>query len=74
MFAPIRSIMIPLWVGCIAGGAIVILLAIGLFSWITFVLAAILGLVAGIPAAIYFSREIREDAEVQDGSKEIKAQ
>ncbi len=48
----LRLLLICLWVGCVAGAAVVAGLSLGHVSLATFVWAAGIGLVIGIPAAV----------------------
>lgn len=56
-----RLLFIPLWALCIAGAVVVAALVIGFMTWITFVVAGIVGLAIGIPAGIWNARKIRRD-------------
>ena len=36
-------------------------LALGLFTWVTFVVAGVVGLVVGIPAGLWNTKKVRRD-------------
>lgn len=61
MFAPLRTLMITLWMLCAAGGAIVVALSVGAAQPMDFFLAGLVGLVVGIPAGLWTAREIKRD-------------
>ena len=68
MFAPLRTLMVTLWVSCLAGGAVIVFLSIGWVSWLSFVTAGALGLVTGVPAGLWSARAIkREDPNWPSG-------
>lgn len=48
----LRLILIHIWVACVAGAVVIGGLAMGYVGIATFVWAAIIGLVVGIPAAL----------------------
>lgn len=52
MFPWLRLILVHLWVACIAGAAVVAGLVMGHVSAATFIWAAVIGLVIGIPAGL----------------------
>ena len=59
MPAPLRSILAALWVPCITGAMVIILLSMGWTGWLTFAVAGAVGLVIGIPAGIWTARTIK---------------
>lgn len=61
MQAPLRSFTVFIWVISVAGAAVVALLAAGWFSWVSFALAAVAGLVVGVPAGIWTARAIKRE-------------
>ena len=61
MPAPLRSILAALWVPCIAGAAVIILLSIGWTGWPIFAVSGALGLLLGIPAGIWTARQIKRE-------------
>lgn len=61
MPAPLRTIMVTLWVTSLAGAIVVGFLSAGWVGWPTFVLAGIIGLALGIPAGLYSARRIKRD-------------
>lgn len=52
MLPPLRTLLTVLWVACVAGAAVVAGLALGYYSWATFVVAAVAGLLIGVPGAL----------------------
>ncbi|WP_172330902.1 hypothetical protein [Mangrovicoccus sp. HB161399] len=56
-----RLLLIPLWALCIAGAALTAFLAAGWIGWPAFALAAVLGLVLGIPGGLWNTRKVRRD-------------
>lgn len=52
MYAPLRTFLVTLWVACVAGAAVIAGLALGHYSWATFIFAAVIGLVVGVPAGM----------------------
>ncbi|WP_395539512.1 hypothetical protein [Neotabrizicola sp. sgz301269] len=52
MIAPLRTLLIALWVTCVAGTAVVAGLVLGYYSWATFAVAALAGVLIGVPAAL----------------------
>ena len=52
MIPPLRSILISIWVACVAGAAVIVGLSLGHFTWQMFAISAIVGLVVGVPAAL----------------------
>lgn len=52
MFANLRLVLIHLWVACIAGAVVVAGLVMGYVGIATFIWAAVIGLVLGIPAGL----------------------
>ena len=59
MPAPLRSILAALWVPCIAGAMVIILLSLGWTGWITFAVSGAVGIVLGVPAGIWTARKIK---------------
>lgn len=53
--------MIVLWVSCVAGALVIAFLAAGWVSWVAFAVAAVVGLVVGVPAGIWTARRIKVD-------------
>lgn len=54
-----RLIFIPLWALCIAGVVVTAGLVLGFFTWLTFVVAAIVGLAIGIPVGLWNTKKLR---------------
>lgn len=52
MIPPLRTLLVALWVACVAGAAVIVGLALGYYSWATFAVAAGAGLLIGVPAAL----------------------
>ncbi len=61
MFAPLRTLMVALWVTSIAGGAVILFLSFAWMSWASFAVAGVLGLGLGIPAGIWSARAIKRE-------------
>lgn len=61
MPAPLRTIMVSLWVSSLAGAIVVGFLSAGWVGWMPFVLAGVIGLVLGVPAGLYTARKIKRD-------------
>ncbi len=61
MPAPLRTIMVTLWVMCLAGALVIAFLSAGWVGWTPFVLSGILGLAIGIPAGLWTARKIKRD-------------
>ena len=63
-----KLLLIPIWALSIAGAVVIAGLSIGAVSWVTFAVAAVVGLVLGIPAGIWNTRKIRrEDPNWENG-------
>ncbi|MBV7380805.1 hypothetical protein [Maritimibacter dapengensis] len=63
-----KLLLIPIWALSIAGAVVIAGLSIGAISWVTFAVAAVVGLVLGIPAGIWNTRKIRrEDPNWENG-------
>ncbi|AJE45589.1 hypothetical protein [Celeribacter indicus] len=60
MFDRLTAFLTPLWVLSIAGAIVIVGLALGFMTWLTFVVAGIVGLV-GIPLAMWNAKKIRRD-------------
>jgi hypothetical protein len=74
MPAPLGSILAGLWVPCIAGAMVIVLLTLDWTGWMTFAVAALVGLAVGVPAGIGTARQIkREDPGWPDGGAGRKA-
>ncbi|MBL6427029.1 MAG: hypothetical protein HOY44_05840 [Maritimibacter sp.] len=56
-----RLLFIPLWALCVAGVVVIAGLALGLFTWVTFVVAGVVGLIVGIPAGLWDTKKVRRD-------------
>ncbi len=56
-----RLLFIPLWALCVAGVVVIAGLALGLFTWVTFVVAGVVGLIVGIPAGLWNTKKVRRD-------------
>jgi len=56
---PLRSMMATLAVACVAGGVVIGGLAAGWYDWRLFVLAALAGVVIGIPLGIWIAFMMR---------------
>lgn len=52
MLPPLRTLLVGLWVSCVAGAAVVAGLTLGYYSWATFAVAGLAGLLIGVPAAL----------------------
>lgn len=64
-----RFLFGPLWALCVAGAVLIVCLAAGWYSWQAFVLAGVIGLVAGVPAGVWNARKVRRDDPDWDGSR-----
>lgn len=58
-FRPLRTFLVHIWVSSVAGAALIAGLAMGYFSWITFIVAGFIGLVIGVPAGLANARYLR---------------
>ena len=61
MPAPLRSSLAALWVACIAGVVVIVLLSSGWTGWKTFAIAGVIGLLIGIPAGIWSASHIKRE-------------
>lgn len=61
MFAPLRTVMVALWVVCIAGAAVIAALSYGWVGWMAFVVSGVIGLVLGVPLGIWSARQIKRE-------------
>ena len=61
MPAPLRTIMVVLWVTSLAGAALVALMSFGAITWISFVIAGAFGFAVGIPAGLWSARAIKRE-------------
>lgn len=61
MRAPLRTVMVVLWVSSIAGAAIIALLSIGWVSWVSFAISGLVGLIVGVPAGIWTAHAIKRE-------------
>lgn len=60
MFDRLSAFLSPLWALCLAGAVVIFGLALGFVTWVTFAVAALIGLL-GVPLAIWNARKIRDD-------------
>jgi hypothetical protein len=58
-FPYLRSTILPLTVGCIAGAAVIVGLTAGYYSWQLFAVACAIGLVVGVPVGLWSVRRMR---------------
>jgi hypothetical protein len=66
MPAPLRSFMVVLWVFCVAGAAVIVALAMGWLTWVSFAVSGAIGLVVGVPGGLWTARRIkRSDARTR---------
>ena len=63
----LRWLLIPLWVGCIAGAVVIAALSLGWVGWAPFVAGAAAGAALGIPAGIATTRYMRRHPRYGDG-------
>ncbi|MBD9529896.1 hypothetical protein [Paracoccus sp. PAR01] len=63
----VRLVLNHLWVACLAGAAVIALLAIGFVSSETFIWAGVLGLGLGVPAALLNWAYLRTNRSRQIG-------
>ncbi|MBK0328050.1 hypothetical protein I5535_12200 [Rhodobacteraceae bacterium F11138] len=60
---PLRSFMVVLWDACVAGAAVILLLALDWVSATAFVVSGLIGLVVDVPDGIWNAKRIkRKDA------------
>lgn len=52
MIPPLRTLLVTLWVACIAGALVIAGLSLGYYGWRTFAVAAAGGLLVGLPAGL----------------------
>lgn len=67
MLPPLRTFLVALWVACLAGAVVVAGLVMGQYSWTTFFLAGVIGLLVGIPAGIATWARLRPDRAREAG-------
>jgi hypothetical protein len=58
-FPVLRSTMVPLAAGSLAGAVVIAGLTLGYYAWPLFALAAVLGLAAGVPLGLWTVRQMR---------------
>lgn len=58
-FPYLRSTILPLTVGCIAGAVVIAGLTAGVYSWKLFAAAIAIGLAVGVPAGLWSVRRMR---------------
>jgi hypothetical protein len=58
-FPYLRSTILPLTVGCIAGAVVIAGLTAGVYSWQLFAAAIAIGLVIGVPFGLWSVRRMR---------------
>ncbi|MBR9762040.1 MAG: hypothetical protein GYB53_00505 [Rhodobacteraceae bacterium] len=56
-----RLLFIPLWAMCIAGAVLTAFLAAGWIGWQPFALAAVIGLLLGVPGGLWNTYKVRRD-------------
>lgn len=61
MNAPLRTLLVFLWVSSIAGAAVIAVLSFGWVSWVAFLISGVIGLVVGVPAGLWSARLIKRD-------------
>ncbi|MFN7223992.1 MAG: hypothetical protein ACK4MS_08235 [Paracoccaceae bacterium] len=61
-FPYLRSMMVPLAVGCFAGSTIIAGLTAGFYGWQLFAVAGLVGLAAGVPFGLWNVRRMRATA------------
>jgi predicted Abi (CAAX) family protease len=49
---PLRTWLIAVWVTSLAGAVVIAGLAAGFYSWHTFAIAGVIGLIIGVPAGL----------------------
>ncbi|MAM62303.1 hypothetical protein [Maritimibacter sp. UBA3975] len=68
-----RLLLIPLWALCAAGVVVIAGLAVGFMTWVTFAVAAVIGLAIGIPAGLWNTHKIKREDPDWDHRREIPA-
>ncbi|MDO8884000.1 hypothetical protein, partial [Pseudotabrizicola sp.] len=58
-FPYLRSTIVPLAVGCVAGAVIIAGLTAGFYGWQLFAVAGVIGLAAGVPFGLWNVRRMR---------------
>lgn len=61
MPAPLRTIMVTLWVSSLAGAIVTGFLSAGWIGWMPFAVAGLIGLALGVPAGLFTARKIKRD-------------
>lgn len=61
MLAPLRTFMVFMWVTSVAGAAVIALLSIGWFSWVSFPVSGVVGLAVGVPAGLWTAYAIKRE-------------
>jgi ABC-type proline/glycine betaine transport system permease subunit len=59
-FPYLRSTIVPLSIGCVAGVVVIAGLTAGYYGWQLFVIAGIIGVLIGVPFGIWSVRRMRE--------------
>ncbi|MCV2868363.1 hypothetical protein OEW28_06945 [Defluviimonas sp. WL0002] len=61
MPAPLRTIMVALWVTCLAGAVLTAFFSYGWYGWVPFAISGAIGVIVGVPAGIWTARQIKRD-------------
>ena len=61
MLPPLRTLMVALWILCLAGAVLVVLMSIGEVTWISFAISGVLGVILGVPAGLWTAHAIKRD-------------
>ena len=59
MVPPLRSLIVSIWVMCAAGAALIAGMVMGYVDWQVFAVAAVVGLVVGVPGGLWSARAMR---------------
>ena len=64
-FPYLRSTILPLAVGCVAGAVIIAGLTAGYYGWQVFAVAGVVGLLVGVPIGLWNVRRMRATTPIQ---------
>lgn len=61
MKAPLRTLMVALWVACVAGAVLIVFLSLASITWVAFVVSGVVGILVGVPAGLWTAKAIKRD-------------